>query len=61
VSEIWFRKFYDPNDFKKKEPKLLELLKKNGSRIKLLRKHERSDVIRCCIRVGSKTEMTTYQ
>jgi len=59
VSGIWFRKFYDPNDLEKKT--IIRAFEKNGSRIKLFRKPERSDVIRRYIRVLRKTGMTMYQ
>ena len=43
VSEIWSRKFYDPNVWKN-STKIISAKQQNGSRIKRFRKAERGDV-----------------
>jgi len=48
VSGIWARKLYDPNDMEKQSKLLVRL--QNGSRIKRIRKPERSDVVEALLK-----------
>jgi len=58
VSEIWFRKFYDPNDVGKKN---YQCVRTERIEIKQFRQPERSDVDETLLSGFSNTGVILYQ